>query len=45
MDLKKKEKELSIPDCIGFVIAKRLGAKFLTGDKAFEKKENVEFVK
>jgi predicted nucleic acid-binding protein len=45
MDLKVKEKNLSIPDCIGFVVAKRLGAKFLTGDKAFEKMNNVEFVK
>ena len=44
-DLKSKNRNLSIPDCIGYVIAKRIGAKFLTGDKAFEKMKNVEFVK
>ena len=32
-------------DCIGYIIAKRLGMKFLTGDKEFEGFENVEFVK
>ncbi len=44
-DLKKKNRLLSLPDCIGYVIAKRTGAKFLTGDKQFEKTANVEFVK
>ena len=44
-DLKKKNRKLSIPDCIGYVVAKRIGAKFLTGDKEFEKIKNVEFVK
>ena len=44
-DLKKKNRQLSLPDCIGYSIAKRAGAKFLTGDKEFEKMKNVEFVK
>ncbi len=44
-DLKRKNRKLSIPDCIGYVVAKRIGAKFLTGDKEFEKMKNVEFVK
>jgi len=44
-DLKSKNRKLSIPDCIGYVVAKRIGAKFLTGDKEFEKMANVEFVK
>jgi uncharacterized protein len=44
-DLKRKKRKLSIPDCIGYVVAKREGAKFLTGDKEFENFSNVEFVK
>ena len=45
MDLKIKYKHLSIPDCIGFIVAKRYGVKFLTGDEAFRNFDNVEFVK
>ncbi len=44
-DLRTKNRKLSLPDCIGYVVAKRIGAKFLTGDKEFEKMSNVEFVK
>jgi predicted nucleic acid-binding protein len=42
--LKLKNKELSVPDCFGYVIAKRLKIKFLTGDKEFKNMDNVEFV-
>ncbi len=45
MDLKTTNRNLSIPDAIGYIVAKRLGIKFLTGDSDFEKFENVEFVK
>ena len=45
MDIKIKHKEMSIPDCIGYTVAKRLGMKFLTGDEDFKDFENVEFVK
>lgn len=45
MDLRMVRRELSIPDAIGYSVAGRLGIKFLTGDKAFEKMPNVEFVK
>ncbi len=45
MDLKVKNKDLSIHDVIGYVIAKRYGVKFLTGDSGFEGFDNVEFVK
>lgn len=45
MDLKMKNKKLSIPDAIGYTIAKKHGVKFLTGDKEFEGMPNVEFVK
>ena len=40
-----KDRNVSITDCIGYVMAKDLGIKFLTGDKEFENMENVEFVK
>lgn len=40
-----KKSNVSYVDCIGYVLAKRLKAKFLTGDREFEGLENVEFVK
>lgn len=40
-----KKQRLSIPDCIGYIMAKKLGINFLTGDKEFENFDNVEFVK
>ena len=43
--LKYKKRDLSMADCIGYIVAKKLGIKFLTGDKEFEDLENVEFVK
>ncbi|WP_324735518.1 PIN domain-containing protein [Thermococcus sp. SY098] len=42
---KKKGKKLSLVDCLGYVVAKSLGMKFLTGDREFKEMENVEFVK
>jgi len=45
MDLKTKRRNLSIPDAIGYIVAKRYDTKFLTGDSDFENFENVEFVK
>ena len=45
MDLKSGNKDLSIPDAVGYIIAKKHGIKFLTGDNGFEDMENVEFVK
>ena len=44
----KKElnkRKLSMTDCIGYMMAKQWGIKFLTGDKEFEDMENVEYVK
>lgn len=38
-------RKLSYADCIGYVMAKREGVKFLTGDAAFKGLENVEFVR
>ena len=36
---------VSFTDCLGYVQAKRMGIKFLTGDKEFKEMDNVEFVK
>lgn len=44
-DLKIKYKHMSLPDVIGYAVAKRFGAKFLTGDEDFKDFDNVEFVK
>ena len=41
----KKDGRPSYVDCIGYVIARRMGIKFLTGDKLFENLDNVEFIK
>ena len=40
-----KSKKLSYVDCVGYILAKHLNIKFLTGDKEFEDLDNVEFVK
>ena len=45
MDLKTKYRGFSIPDTIGYIIAKKYGAKVLTGDGGFEHFPNVDFVK
>lgn len=45
MDLKTKKRVLSIPDAIGYTIAKKYNLKFLTGDEEFRNVPNVEFVK
>jgi len=43
--IKHITKKLSMTDCISYIMAVRLGIKFLTGDKEFEKFKDVEFVK
>ncbi len=40
-----KPKKLSYIDCIGYILAKEQGIKFLTGDEGFRSMDNVEFVK
>lgn len=40
-----KTKKFSFVDCLGYIIAKDKSLRFLTGDKAFENFDNVEFVK
>lgn len=41
----QKRKDLSYADCIGYTYAKRHGMKFLTGDRQFERMQNVEYAK
>lgn len=45
MKIEYAKRKLSIPDSIGYLIAKRLNVKFLTGDEKFSDLDNVEFVK
>ena len=39
------KQRLSFIDCIGYTLAKKNNAKFLTGDEKFRHSDNVEFVK
>jgi predicted nucleic acid-binding protein len=39
------KRKLSMADCVGYVLSRQLGTKFLTGDEQFEFMKNVEFVK
>ncbi|MGA1793583.1 MAG: PIN domain-containing protein [Thermoplasmatota archaeon] len=41
----RKKWNISYVDAVGYVIAKRMAIKFLTGDQAFEGIPNVEYVK
>ncbi|MBI3412552.1 MAG: PIN domain-containing protein [Candidatus Aenigmarchaeota archaeon] len=43
--LDNMNKNLSMTDCVGYVLSKNLGIKFLTGDEQFKSMENVEFAK
>ncbi len=43
--LEYRKRDLSYTDSLGYVIAKDLGIKFLTGDEQFRSLPNVEFVK
>ena len=45
MKFKNLKQRISFIDCIGYNLAKKHNAKFLTGDESFRNMENVEFVK
>jgi len=45
IQVRRRKKKLSLTDCLGYVTAKKLGIKFLTGDREFEDLDNVEYVK
>ena len=40
-----KKKDLSYADCLGYIIARQLRIRFLTGDNQFKDLPDVEFVK
>ena len=40
-----KKDDVSLSDAVGYLLARKYGLKFLTGDKFFENRDNVEFVK
>ena len=40
-----KKIDLSLTDCVGYTLSLKHNLKFLTGDRQFEKMQNVEFVK
>mgnify|MGYP001586243951 CR=1 FL=1 len=39
------KKKISTADAVGYILSKKFSVKFLTGDKEFEKLDNVEFVR
>src|SRR3990172_12435497 len=43
--MKLNKTDLSYADVLGYVMAERLGVKYLTGDTAFKTLPNVEFIK
>ena len=43
--LNNRKRNVSMVDCIGYTLAKKIDIRFLTGDKEFENLPNVEFVK
>jgi predicted nucleic acid-binding protein len=45
LKMKRGKKNLSYVDALGYIIAEKLGVKFLTGDNAFDGMDNVEYVK
>jgi len=45
LKLSINKRDVSYIDCLGYIIANKLGVKFLTGDKEFQDLDNVEFVK
>jgi len=44
LKFKNKKDGLSYVDCIGYMLSKEMEIKFLTGDRKFKNKENVEFI-
>jgi len=45
IELKKQDRNLSLIDALGYVLAKRLKILFLTGDREFKDLDGVEYVK
>lgn len=45
IELKRRSRNLSLVDALGYVLAKRLKIPFLTGDREFRELDGVEYVK
>ena len=45
LELRKQGRNLSLIDALGYVLAKRLNIRFLTGDREFKDLEGVEYVR
>ncbi len=45
LELRKQGRNLSLIDVLGFVLAKRLNIRFLTGDREFKDLDEVEYVR
>lgn len=45
MSFKLEHKKMSIPDAVGYILAKKFKVKFLTGDKGFKNLPHLEYVK
>ncbi len=39
-----KKEDLSLFDCVGYIFSKEKNYRFVTGDKMFKDRENVEFI-
>lgn len=45
LEMRRKGKQFSYTDAIGYIVAKKNKVKFLTGDEEFKNLPNVKFVK
>jgi len=43
--IEHSKEHLSLVDCVGYMFARELNIKFVTGDQAFKNKDSVEFIK
>ncbi len=44
LELKRKGSDVSYADALGYFLSRKMGIKFLTGDKSFERLKGVEFI-
>jgi len=45
LDLKREGRNLSYADALGYSLSRKMGIKFLTGDRAFQSLSGVEYLK
>jgi predicted nucleic acid-binding protein len=44
LELKREGRDLSYADALGYFVSRRMGVKFLTGDRAFQGLKGVEYL-